>query len=821
MIYRLKNLCHKVDIFYSGGIMFETIGGIKLQGGFFRTPKIFMPFHRPPNAKNADGLELEKRVSVIYGKNGSGKTSIARAIHQYSQGLTSFLNVDLLGNNENILNKDNDCLKQIHVFNEDFIHREIRFTDDEKLKAIVLFGEDKLLDEQINNLKAKIKPLKEETLPELNKASEIFNNSANIVSPIFYKNQVQQCLKDNWSKREQEIRQLNVSARVENTFIETILNTKIIDTDKEVLKARYKELIDKLKNTTNKKLITPEILNIVIDYDLDEQIHFLLETVIKKPIFTEREKIIFDLIEHQSNQSQLHHIKESFSDPQTEYCPFCFQPVSQEYRDQLLNSIRNVFNSEEALEHQQKIDKFKINKIIIDLEPYKPLDTILLLEIDKKIIEYNQEQESIINILNQKMLNVYSVQQNFKSSLNSKINEINTLLIKLESERKEFNKAISSRDNLIKELQKINFNLSLLECEEYTVNYHNQQAEQKSANQRVTTFISNIQKIEQEIDLLQAQKVRIDLAIDIINRYLSYVFFSTDRLKVEIDNGEYAVKVRGERIELKKLSEGEKNAIALCYFFSTILKNKDKTTFFKEKIFLVLDDPISSFDFTNKVGIYSLLRRIFENIFIGNKDSRILILTHQIESVFHFQKVCNDLEREKSGIKINSKSWIIDNQSLQTFSYDKYNEYTFLLNIIFNYACQNVGYEEYEETIGNIMRRILEGFGTFNYKKGIEDLSCNQDILSLIPDQDKREYFKNLMYRLVLNCESHLEYQARALPDTDFFSYISQDEKIRTAKKILIFLNLINPLHIKCHLESAKNNYLEFITTWESELLDP
>ena len=70
------------------------------------------------------------------------------------------------------------------------------------------------------------------------------------------------------------------------------------------------------------------------------------------------------------------------------------------------------------------------------------------------------------------------------------------------------------------------------------------------------------------------------------------------------------------------------------------------------------------------------------------------------------------------------------------------------------------------------MRRVLEAFSTFVYKKGIAEVSRDEAILSAI-EEDKRTYFQNLMYRLVLHGESHYEEHIHSLQDMAFFGHIS------------------------------------------------
>ena len=114
------------------------------------------------------------------------------------------------------------------------------------------------------------------------------------------------------------------------------------------------------------------------------------------------------------------------------------------------------------------------------------------------------------------------------------------------------------------------------------------------------------------------------------------------------------------------------------------------------------------------------------------------------------------------------------------FKYKKRHEYTTLIEDIYRYAIGDV--REIEPVIGNMMRRALEAFSTFEYKKGIEDISLDRDILSSMGNSEYEKYFENLMYRLILNGASHNEESARSLTDINFYDVISTEEKQRTAK---------------------------------------
>ena len=121
-----------------------------------------------------------------------------------------------------------------------------------------------------------------------------------------------------------------------------------------------------------------------------------------------------------------------------------------------------------------------------------------------------------------------------------------------------------------------------------------------------------------------------------------------------------------------------------------------------------------------------------------------------------------------------------------------------MVRMIFEYGSGKA--TEYDIVIGNIMRQALEAFATFEYKKGIESISTDESILEASGMcEEHKTYFKNLMYRVVLNGGSHREEQARSI-ELDFLSVISETEKRRTAQEILCFIYLLNKQHLISHL---------------------
>ena len=89
-------------------------------------------------------------------------------------------------------------------------------------------------------------------------------------------------------------------------------------------------------------------------------------------------------------------------------------------------------------------------------------------------------------------------------------------------------------------------------------------------------------------------------------------------------------------------------------------------------------------------------------------------------------------------------------------------------------------------------------------------------MLEILGD-DFKDYFENLMYRLVLNSESHMEEGVRCIPDSDFCKMYTKEEKQKTARHILVFLYLLNPLHDKVNLKEI-SNAINNIEQWKNNI---
>ena len=90
--------------------------------------------------------------------------------------------------------------------------------------------------------------------------------------------------------------------------------------------------------------------------------------------------------------------------------------------------------------------------------------------------------------------------------------------------------------------------------------------------------------------------------------------------------------------------------------------------------------------------------------------------------------------------------------------------------------------------------------------------------MNKIQDEEFREYYKDLMYKLLLHGDSHMEENMRAIPSYGFEENFDIRTKVKIAKDIIVFLYLLDSVHVEKHLNDDK--CVEKINIWKKEIKD-
>lgn len=783
----------------------ENLTGVQISSEYFTNNPILKFF--PPHSKQGK----VNRVALIYGRNGSGKSTISQGLYEYANSTNSKnIGINLL-TGENFLTMSlSEKPKKIFVFNEDYIDRNVKIKTG-GLDTIVLLGKQIDLENEILDTESKIKEISIK-LENIKNLYSKYNDDKDIISPGYWLASIKRDLQTKgWAENLGIKINGNITkARVTDTVIEEIKNISV--TGKiENLKNNFETKLNIFFKTDKNTLpINDPIVELNYDKNIEKISADILNRIVSKPKLTQREQQILDLL----GVTGIIKSKDFLSDTSKLICPTCLREISVSKKGEILKEIDNII-SEEFNAFQRDLNKLDLT--IIDIEKftkYKSIDELLynelIAQLSKLNLEIEKHNDLVIIKKNEPFVNI-----EYKDvHLVANYIETNRLLKKFEENRISYNIAVNDREKLKNELKSLNNEIAHIDLANSFKELNNCVSKKENIKKQKDELEKMLLKLREKKEDLDAKRKNLQIAVDELNSELEYIFFSKNRLELKLDNGLYHLISRGYSVEPNRVSCGERNALALCYFFADIANNMNADSLYADEMLIVIDDPISSFDFENKIGILSFLKLKLSQVLLGCKTSKAVILTHDLTVMDDMIKTMEEISEkcENKSQSAEFKLFQLYNKELIDFKF-KHNEYSQLLDMIYCYAKSSNDVDGL--TIGNHMRRVLEAFSTFSYKKGIEEISTKEEILDLLPNERLKKHFENLMYRLALNNESHFNNTARFFPQTDFFPYLSDEEKQRMAKELLVFLFVLNEQHIKSHLPNATSD----IVSWKNEII--
>jgi len=790
--------------------MVEKITGVKFSSAAFGSQTVLEPFVSEENGK-----KREKRISLVFGKNGSGKSTISRAIAAVAgkeiPEITNSLLIDVTSNPVTI---DDTTKKNIVIFNEDYTRKNVQLRED-GLSTIVMLGDTGDLTKQIERaVEEDIEAEKNEV--EQSQIAQNYDDEAEVISPKYYLKKMQNSLKgdDHWAGRERLINDSRQNANVTENIYKSFIGESPIKTKTELAKD-YATKIEELNTArTGSSEIGVEVpTDFSLNYD-ESDVIAQLSLKIENPQLTKREESLLQLAEE-----RLVEISDKFSDDSVVICPYCLQDVNSTQKQFIVEGIQKVLNHE-VDEHKNSLQGLLINEISVDFKSFEKLE---FQDCQNQLENLNSAIRGSNQRVHDKIQNVYTPINVASFDIKTKFDEFIVSIKQLEQRRIDFNNKISDKNPIVDALLKINAALAYYEIiDDYNV-YTKQLEAQKSAVQIWDQAKTQRDTAKAELSRLKTKLKSIDIAEGVINESLKYIFFSANRLRIEVEDDTYKLTSNGKPVKPANVSVGERNIIALCHFFANIMVDREQDKAYGEEFFIVIDDPISSFDLEIRIGMMSFLKFQLSRYLLGNVNTKLLLMTHDLSAVFDFEKMLGEIKKAcKSKYNCAEKGYGIYEltlQGLSDFKYNRRHEYSTLIEDVFRYANNSDSTDENDAAIGNMMRRALEAFSTFEYKKGINEISLDENIISLMQNEHSK-YFENLMYRLILNGESHMEEQVKSLVNTNFYDLITVEEKRRTAKDILCLIYVLNKNHLVAHLSGIKGAIV-LVEQWCNDIKTP
>jgi wobble nucleotide-excising tRNase len=239
-------------------------------------------------------------------------------------------------------------------------------------------------------------------------------------------------------------------------------------------------------------------------------------------------------------------------------------------------------------------------------------------------------------------------------------------------------------------------------------------------------------------------------------------------------------------------SEGEKTAIAISYFLSSIEAENRKL----KDVIVVVDDPVSSLDTRALNFACSLVRGRLD------KARQVIVLTHNLQCMNELRKGWKSKARPPEGKEPTATFLFIDvgipegeTKRISTIvemskllrEYDS--EYHFLFSHILRFIEKADAHDDHGYMLPNIMRRVLDVFLAFKCP-GSSGLSGQ--MAKLYSDYPELDRDKLTALERLSQIESHSD----NLDDLLSFSSMTLEETRAAASALIEMMERVDPKHL-------------------------
>ena len=294
-----------------------------------------------------------------------------------------------------------------------------------------------------------------------------------------------------------------------------------------------------------------------------------------------------------------------------------------------------------------------------------------------------------------------------------------------------------------------------------------------------------------------------------INTFSSIVF-GENVISVKCVEDGYEIFKGEEKVVPSSLSTGEQNVLSLCYFFAQMMDGEEYGSiekFLTGNRIIILDDPLSSFDFGNKYGVIQLLDYVMNLMSKSESKSKLIIMTHDPETAIELSKIAiGRLGGEK--VKCCEISNNDENMPLKSVKFDGIDEYKNILGKMYGIA---VGEEGAEMPAPNEVRRVWEAF--LRFELGISSVSDRKSIEKIRDyyneDSPEYEFLDSFMSYAFIHQDSHSASQMLFF-NFSLFPALSDEDFRKHIRQIICFIHIVSPLHIASRLSNGGTEVQEY-----------
>lgn len=690
------------------------------------------------DCKPSSDLPDFKRFNLIYGWNGSGKTSFSRVLRNFELQENFHNNPVkpseyefLLNNGNSITDSDLSTLSNIRVFNKDFIEESVFGTQGPK--PIFFLGKESKEDkEKITKLTEEIQQLTIQRDAKKLLLDKAKNNKDKMLSDKArdIKNALTTSRMDKYRNYERP----SLEAALGNNS-EKLKDPSSCKLDKKILVGTQKVIQQTPK---------PELRTISIPHSDMNEIWAEAEKLVKQTVTSQ---LIESLKEDVLVSKWVEHGLTIHKQKSLETCAFCNQQIPQDR----INKLENHFNDEyqDLLEKlkdlRQKLTNKKINVEIQDASNlYDDLSKEFLVKkeiVEKEIADFNKDIDSVIAVIEKKEQNPFSsfnLNENFQFKLDS-IQQINELI-------ESHNKKSANFESQIDENKQ---SLEIHFLAEFIESYKEAVEDIAKLESEYSILVDSIAKNGTEVEELKNNLISHHIPADQINKDLEHFLGRRDiQLRASDEQEGYQIFRNGE-VALN-LSEGEKTALAIVYFLTKI----NEESFDIDKGIIVVDDPVSSLDSSSIFQAFGFIKESIKGA------GQIFILTHHFDffrQVKNWFTHCNRSDREYFMITCKKEGEIRNSTivPIDRLLIDFESEYHFLFSILHRFTNNQERELEKLYPLPNIARKFLESFLAFRVPIGSKEPNIYKRLNHIEFDSKKKERIRRFV-----ETHSHPRYES-------------------------------------------------------------
>lgn len=644
--------------------------------------------------KSQTSLKTDKKVNLIYGLNGTGKSTLSDYLYQRADEKYKNCSVEGLDDNHEIL-----------VYNQTFIQEN--FFEAENLKGIfTLSKENKEAETKIANAQKEITKLESEKAiknQELETEKSAINQKLETAKNVVWK------IKTDYSggDRVLEFCLDNLKGSKDSLFNHIVGLKKPTEKPTKSINDLKSDLQSISGNNAQKYTALSQIAFASQNIET--------ETLFSKQIVGNENSTISQLIKELGNsdwvKEGLHYLpKEQIQENAT--CPFCQEKTIS---SNLVESIKNYFDaSYESDINSLKSFLEKYSQAIQNIPSKSVFEANPKFEIHKK--DFEIKYSAFIKAVedNKKLIEdkikTASVSVTLKSSENA-LEEVNGVIQDINRLVAEHNKNIDEKDIVKNSIKKTFWEIMRWDYDQTISSIITEKATSKGKVDTLETALrENAAKITSQNTIIseqQKQTVNIEEAITNINNGLIDLGITGFEIEKHSDN--FYKIVRGENQEkvFRSLSEGEKMIISFLYFIELCRGKKEATETRKKKV-VVIDDPISSL---SHIYVFNVGRLIHNEFLRNNKYEQVFLLTHSL--YFFYEMTDTNKERRKEQQKLFRLRKNGTGSEILEMSYEEiqndYHSYWFIVK----------DDKQPAALIANCMRNIIEYFFNFVEKRDL------------------------------------------------------------------------------------------------------